>query len=246
MEAGYLNKNMSKEEKERARLAEVHRFLQLGFDKSSEFQDIVDLAAQLCDKPVALITLLDEDVNYVKVRTGFQVERMPRETSFCQYSVQQDDVLVVPDATKDDRFSKNPLVKSEPHIRFYAGAPLTLNNGLKLGTLCLFDAKPNNISELQQKTLTILSRQITFLMELELSHKLLQEHVEEIEAKNESLKKIAFMQSHEIRKPLSTIMGLIGNIKEANYAPDKELLLIVEEEANNLDLQIRAIVNETQ
>jgi GAF domain-containing protein len=236
---------MSKSDKEKERLEEVHRFLQLGFDKSSEFQDIVDLAAQLCDKPVALITLLDEDINWVKVRTGIPIEMMPRETSFCQYSILQDDVLIVPDATKDDRFSTNPLVQSDPNIRFYAGAPLILNNGFKLGTLCLFDAKPNNISELQQKTLTILSRQATFLMELQLSHKLLKEHIAEIEGKNESLRKIAFMQSHEIRKPLSTIMGLVGNIKEADYVADKELLLIIEEEANNLDTQIRAIVNET-
>jgi GAF domain-containing protein len=236
---------MSKQDKEKERLEEVHRFLQLGFDKSSEFQDIVDLASQLCDKPVALITLLDEDINWVKVRTGIQIEMMPRETSFCQYSIQQDDLLIIPDATKDKRFENNPLVQSDPNIRFYAGAPLTLNNGLKLGTLCLFDAKPNNISELQQKTLTILSRQVTFLMELELSHKLLQQHIAEIEAKNESLRKIAFMQSHEIRKPLSTIMGLVGNIKDQNYVADKEILLIIEEEANNLDTQIRAIVNET-
>jgi len=236
---------MNSLEKEKARIGEVRKFINLDFDKSREFQDIVDLAAQLCDKPVALITLLDEDVNWVKVRTGFEVEMMPRETSFCQHSIRQDDVLVIPDATKDERFENNPLVKSDPHIRFYAGAPLTLNNGLKLGTLCLFDAKPNNITELQQKTLTILSRQVTYLMELELSYRLLKKHVEEIEGKNESMRKIAFMQSHEIRKPLSTIMGLVSTIKEDNYVADKERLMIIEEEANNLDMQIRAIVNET-
>lgn len=235
---------MTQKATENERLKQVRRFLELEFDKSSEFQDIVDLAAQLCDKPVSLITLLDEDINWVKVRTGIQVEMMPHETSFCQYSVLQDDVLIVPDATKDKRFENNPLVKSNPHIRFYAGAPLTLNNGYKIGTLCLFDAKPNNITELQQKTLEILSRQVTFLMELELSHKLLQKHVAEIEAKNKKLQKIAFMQSHEIRGPLSSIMGLIESIKLEDYKVDRERLMMIEDAANKLDARIRAIVME--
>jgi hypothetical protein len=74
---------------ETVRLEEVNRFLQLDFNKMSELQDIVDLATQLCDKPIALITILDEHVNWLKVRSGVDVEVMPRETSFCQYGIQQ-------------------------------------------------------------------------------------------------------------------------------------------------------------
>ncbi len=230
---------------EKKRLEAVHRFLLLDYDKSSEFQDIVDLAAQLCEMPVALITMLDKDVNWIKVRTGIDAEVMPRETSFCQYGIQQDQLLIIPDATKDSRFDSNPLVQENPNVRFYAGAPLVLNNGLRLGTLCLFDVKPNNISALQQKTMTILSRQVTFLMELELSHKLLQQHVEKIEANNASLRKIAHMQSHDIRQPLTSIMGLINTIKDDDYVIDRERLLMIEEAAQDLDTTIRAIVTET-
>ncbi len=231
---------------EKERLEAVHRFLQLDFDRSTEFQNIVELAAQLCDVPVALITLLDEEVNWVKAHAGMDVSVMPRNTSFCQYAIQQSAMTIVSDATKDQRFDNNPMVRSEPNIRFYAGAPLILNSGLRLGTLCLFDGKPNKLSELQQKTMTLLSRQAVFLMELELSHKLMQQHIKEIEANNESLRKIAHMQSHDIRQPLTSILGLINTIREDDYIIDKERLLMIEEAANELDGKIHAIVLETR
>jgi GAF domain-containing protein len=230
---------------ESARLEAVKNFLQLDFDKSQEFQDIVNLAAQLCEKPVALITLLDKEVNWVKVKSGLNVDIMPRETSFCQYSIQQDDLLVINDTTKDSRFDNNPLVNEAPNVRFYAGAPLVVKSGLKLGTLCLFDNRPNSLTELQQKTLTVLSRQVTFLMELELSQLLLKEHVAEIEKQNTSLRKIAQIQSHDIRQPLTSIMGLVNTIKADNYVADKERLLMIESAALELDRKIHAIVQQT-
>ncbi len=230
---------------ENLRLEEVNRYLQLDFNKMSELQDIVDLATQLCDKPIALITILDEHVNWLKVRSGVDVEVMPRETSFCQYGIQQNDMLIIPDATKDDRFDDNPTVTSGPNIRFYAGAPLILDNGMKLGTLCLFDSKPNSITALQQKTLSILSRQVTSLLELALSDKLLKQQIEETEAKNASLMKIAFTQAHEIRQPLASIMGLVGLIKNELHIVDENWITMMNESANTLDGRIKSIIAET-
>lgn len=236
---------MKKNHNETKRLTAVRQALTLDFNKSSEFQDIVDLAAQLCEKPIALLTLLDENINWLKVRSGVDAETAPRETSFCQYGIQQNDVLIIPDAAKDVRFDHNPLVQSEPHLRFYAGAPLILNNGLKLGTLCLFDVKPNNITELQKKTLAILSRQASFLLELELSYKLLQQQMEETETKNESLRRIAFIQSHEIRNPLTTIMGLVNLVKEGINPVNEKWLEMIGDATGNLDKVIQSIVTET-
>lgn len=230
---------------EKRRIEAVHQFLQIDFDKSTEYQSIVDLAAELCEKPVALLTLLDEEVNWLKVRSGVHMQIMPRETSFCKHVVKSESLLIIDDVTKDSRFDDNPLVYSDPKVRFYAGAPLTLSSGLTIGTLCLFDLKPNTITPLQQKTLSILSKQITSLMELEMSHKLLKLQVEEIEQRNKSLQKIAQVQSHDIRHPLATIMGLVNLIKE-NYQPvDEQWIQLLEEAANNLDSKIYAIVNET-
>lgn len=230
---------------ENDRLDAVQRFLQLDYDKGREFQDIVELAAELCGTPVALITLLGKDANWVKVRTGFPAEVMPRETSFCQYTIQQNDVMVIPDTLLDNRFDNNPLVHEAPHVRFYAGAPLTIHSGLRLGSLCLFHAVPYELSETQKKILTILSRQVTYLMELELGQNVLKQHIAEIESQNESLRNIAHIQSHEVRQPLTSIMGILNIIKEDGHKADKEKLMMLEEAAVQLDEKIHAIVEQT-
>lgn len=231
---------------ESARLEAVQNFLQLDYDKKQEFQDIVDMAAELCNTPVALITLLDKDVNWVKAKSGIDVNAMPRETSFCQYTIQHDDVTIIPDTMLDARFTNNPLVYEAPHVRFYAGAPLTIKSGLRLGSLCLFHATPHEINPTQQKVLSILARQVTFLMELELSHLVLQQYVSEVESQNESLKSIAHIQSHDIRQPLTSIMGLINTIKDDGYVADKARLQMIEEAAIVLDNKIHDIVEHTQ
>lgn len=230
---------------EQERLEAVHRYLQLDFDKSAEFQEIVNLAGELCEKPVAMITLLDDDVNWLKVRLNVAEESSPREISFCQYTVQQDDVLIINDATQDERFKGNPLVYENPNVRFYAGAPLTIKGGLRLGTLCLFDLQPNDLTEIQKKTLATLSRQVTTLMELELSHILLQQQIKDVEERNESLRKIAHMQSHDIRGPIASIMGLMDTIKNDGYKADKETLHMIEEAITTLDDKVHDIVEQT-
>lgn len=230
---------------EKRRIEAVHQFLKIDFDKSEEYQGIVDLAAELCEKPVAILTLLDEKINWLKVRYGVNEEIMPADTSFCQYAVGSASIVVIEDATKDSRFINNPLVYDPPFVRFYAGAPLILSNGLIVGTLCLFDIKPGVISDLQQKTLKVLSSQITNLMELEISHKLLKLKVEEIEERNKSLLKIANIQSHEVRHPLANIMGLVNILKEGYQKADEEWIQMLMESANILDNKIASIVNET-
>lgn len=233
------------QQQEIIRLEAVQQFLDLEYDQASEFQDIVNFAAELCGAPVALITLLDKDVNWVKVRTGIDAPAMPRETSFCQYTIQSDGLTIIPDTLEDRRFDNNPLVHEPPHVRFYAGAPLTIKGGIRLGSLCLFDAKPNNISKIQQKALAVMARQVTFLMQLELSRKVLQDNLKTLEEKNESLRNIAHMQSHDIRQPLTSIMGIMDMIKNDGYKADKEKLLMIEEAANELDNKIHAIVEQT-
>lgn len=234
--------NVNNEEK---RLEEVKRFLQIDFDQHKEFKDITDLASELCGAPIALITLLDKDINWIKVATGVDMNASPRETSFCQYCIQNDGILIIPDATKDKRFDYNPIVYESPKVRFYAGAPLVISNGYAIGTLCVFDLKPNNLTETQQKALNILSRQVTLLMELELGQEQLQAHIEEIELKNESLRAIAQMQSHDIRQPLTSIMGLINLVKDGEQQVNDNWLQMISEAASMLDSKIHSIVNES-
>jgi PAS domain S-box-containing protein len=241
-----LNRNgLRMNDNEKQRIEEVRKYLKLALSKSKELQDIVDLAAELCDKPIALITLLDEDVNWLKVRSGVELETAPANTSFCRFSIQQDDVLIIPDALTDARFDDNPLVHSDPSIRFYAGAPLVLSNGYKLGTLCLFDLKPNDINPFQQKALQLLSRQAISFMELQLSKEQLKNQCEETDAKNAALLRIAYMQSHDIRQPLTTIMGLVNLITDKVQLVDDEWLKMIGNATDILDEKIRAIIKES-
>ncbi|TDE09000.1 PAS domain S-box protein [Dyadobacter psychrotolerans] len=235
--------NSLNDEDIRSQTAEL--FLNFEFSKQTELQNIVDLASQLCDKPVALLTLLGKEINWIRVAVGFQTKPMPRETSFCQFAIQKSEVMIVSDASQDPRFNDNPLVQSSPHVRFYAGAPLILNDGLKIGTLCLFDLKPSTMSELQERTLLTLSKQVTALLELDLSRFLLEKQIAETVTKNESLKKIAFMQSHEIRHPLSNIIGLVNLVRDGVAEVDENWLTLLGEETHNLDSKIKDIVMES-
>lgn len=230
---------------EKERVDAVHRYLKTDFNKIPQLQEIVDLAAELFDKPVAMITLLDEHVSWLKARTGINRKAMARAIAFCPYALGQDGVLLVPDASSDSRFNSNPLVHTPPYFRFYAGAPLTIKNGLKLGTLCLFDTKPGMLTKMQEKTLVVFAAQVTSLLELKVTKTELEHQVAEIEAKSDLLKRIAYMQSHDIRQPVATILGLVNLVKENLSRLDKDWLNMLDETAGLLDDRVRTIVEES-
>jgi len=117
------------------------------------FDDIVEHAAYACDKPIALISLVDEDRQWFKARHGIEAIETSREVAFCAHAILDDDILQVKDASKDKRFADNPLVLHDPSIRFYAGVPLKLSNGHNIGTLCVIDDKPGALTEAQQTQL---------------------------------------------------------------------------------------------
>ena len=227
------------------RLQEVNTYLQLDFDAIPELQQITNLASRLCETPISLITLLGENFNWIKVSTGVEQKQASRETSFCQYAIQQDEILIINDATKDSRFDTNPLVHTAPNLCFYAGVPLVMSSGYRLGTLCLFDVTPNDLTELQQLTLEVLSKQVVCLLELKLSQKRLLQKNQEIEEKNISMRQIAQLQSHEVRHPLTSIMGLVNLIKDGLYEVNDEWIKMISDATSILDNKIRSIVNES-
>lgn len=132
----------------------------------SDFDDLTELAARMCNAPIALISLVDGERQWFKSRFGIDVAEMPRTQAFCAHAIHQREIFVVPDATRDIRFADNPLVIAEPRIRFYAGAPLVSHEGHVLGTLCVVDYEPRELPDALLKALTVLSRQVMVQLEL--------------------------------------------------------------------------------
>lgn len=189
---------------EPARVAALQKYAILDTEPEQAFDDLVLLASFICKTPIALISLVDEDRQWFKSKLGLSVSETPREVAFCATAIQQPDVFVIPDTLKDERFRNNPLVLSEPNIRFYAGAPLINEEGYALGTICVIDRTPRELGRDQRSALAALSRLVLAQLELRRNLMLLKEALndrtkEEHERQNELVK---------LQKTLLRVMGL--------------------------------------
>lgn len=357
--------------KEQERLRAVNRFLKLEISKEKQIQEIVGLAAEICQTPTAMVTLLDHDTQYIKFKVGCDLETTTRQDAFCNHLIEQDDVMIITDARRDQRFVNSSLVTGDTNVRFYAGVPLTTQDGHNLGGLCVIGQAPKQLSASQQQILRILSKQVINLLEFDSSLELLKEqfiaakssenklrsffesfssiyvligknleildfnkasarfvekkfnvkvkagmkvtdfihqplpvfmanynsalngkavtmehqvtyadetvwwsttnapaydtdgeiigvsykatditktmeYAHKVFLQNESLRQIAYIQSHELRRPAASIMGLMNLIKMDDYNATREELLMLETAVNELDEKIRLIVSYTE
>jgi GAF domain-containing protein len=147
------------------RVAELHSYEILDTLPEDIFDHITVLASHICQTPIAMVTLVDSDRQWFKSKVGTSAAETSRDIAFCAHAIMQDDLFVVPDAAADKRFAQNPLVLSRPKIRFYAGAPLITPNKHALGTLCVIDRVPRQLTKEQREALRALSRAVMAQME---------------------------------------------------------------------------------
>lgn len=151
----------TQDEAERARQSELDDFRIVDTLEEQAFDDLTRMAASVCGVPIALISLLDRDRQWFKSRVGLQATETPREFAFCEHAIHAaEPVMMVRDATQDERFAANPLVTGDPSIRFYAGAPLVSSGGQRLGTICVIDRVPRELDARQLETLQFLADQV--------------------------------------------------------------------------------------
>lgn len=178
--------------KEAARVAALNRYAILDSEPEQSFDDLVTLAAHICQTPMAMLSLVDDHRQWFKSKYGVEIRETPKDLSICAHAIRQGDLFIVPDLTKDERFRDNPLVTGESHLRFYAGAPLINEDGFALGTLCVVDQQPRELDPEQKEAISALSRLALRQMELRMNLQLLkdalndrtrEEHARELELK---------------------------------------------------------------
>ena len=195
---------ITKPANEEARIVALDKYAILDSDPEQSFDDLTLLASFACKTPIALISLVDEDRQWFKSRVGIKASETSRDIAFCSTAILQSDVFVVPDALNDERFRENPLVVSDPNIRFYAGAPLINEDGYALGTLCVVDRTPRELTPDQEEALKALSRLVLAQLEFRRNLILLKEALtDRTKEEHERQKELVHVQ-----ETLMRVMGL--------------------------------------
>lgn len=185
---------------EAARLKALYDYEVLDTEAEKMFDDLTQLASQICDAPITLISLIDPNRQWFKSKVGIDTEETSRDIAFCAHAIHQKEIFEIPDTLQDKRFFDNPLVTSAPNIRFYAGTPLVSQDGHAIGTLCVIDDKPNKLTKEQRQALEVLGRSVISQMEL-------RQKIKELKQANEHKTEFLSNMSHELRTPLNAIIG---------------------------------------
>lgn len=179
-----------------ARLAALARYDILDTPRERDFDEIVELVARICDVPIAVINFIDAERQWFKAEVGLGVRETPLETSLCSHVILEQSFVEIPDTLSDPRMCDNPLCLAADGLRFYAGALLTSEEGLPVGTLCVLDNRPRELTDLQRDTIQVLARQVTTQLNLRravASEKILRNEID-----------------HRVKNSLSSVAGFVA------------------------------------
>lgn len=190
---------------EDSRLEALEQYGILDTPREEEFDQITHLARHICDTPVAIISLVTADRQWFKSRVGLDADESPLDVSICVHAILESDLLVVPDTTEDPRFSNSPLVIGDPYYRFYAGAQLRTPDGYALGTLCVLDTRPRQLTEHQLQALRMLADQVMHLLELRRTLNRQAQTTTRLQQRIEAHHTNRRMVSHDLRSPLTAV-----------------------------------------
>jgi signal transduction histidine kinase len=233
---------MLKNFNETERLKEVNSYRIEDTITEKEYDDIAFLASAICGTPIALVTLMYHDRQWFKAAVGTDMKENKRELSFCTHAMAgEDDMMVVENATEDERFRLNPLVDGEPHLKFYAGASIINKNGFCLGTVCVYDVVKKSLTEVQIQGLRILSERVMGLLELRKQNFQLEMMKERLVSSNKSLEAFAMVLAHDIKSPLSSIVMVNDLLYEQFNNSDSGLKELVEISQRNTSKIIRLV-----
>ncbi|WP_138431564.1 histidine kinase dimerization/phosphoacceptor domain -containing protein [Fodinibius saliphilus] len=221
---------------EKKRLQELASYDILTEDIQDQLDHLTELASCICETPISLINLLDAKYQITKSSQGWNIDTISRESSFCQYTIEESDFMIVEDAKTDERFRNSPYVKTEPNIRFYAGVPLCTENGYNLGAICVIDNRPRTLSDEQERMLKLLAKEAVSQLELIKNKKQLEKQNKELRKadifiKNSSdIQAIIDSETLHILEVNSEAFNEIGGNKEdfigkpfGNRIADKEM-----------------------
>lgn len=202
---------------EEARISSLSSYDILDTPREDAYDEIVTLASEICETPIALISLVDKRRQWFKSAVGLDATQMPRSIAFCAHAILTDEVFTVGDTTKDERFASNPLVTDAPNIRFYAGMPIQSTEGHKLGTLCVIDRVPRVLSTSQQRALVTLGHQVETQLALRKKVRELRAREGELQRERDALARTQRQKDelmtlivHDLKSPLAS---LIPNVR---------------------------------
>lgn len=233
--------------REEERLQDLARYRIIDTEEEKEYDDIASLAAHICGTKISLISMIGRDRQWMKSCFGLGVNEASREHSFCGHAINHSgEFFIIEDAREDERFYDNPFVINDPNVVFYAGVPLYSHNGNPLGTLCVIDDQPNQLTDDQKHALKTLANNVMSLLELRRKNSYIEKVNKRLEKKNEEVIQFADRAAHDIKAPLRSIKNMLEMItKKGELEEEKfnKIMNLAIDSAHNLGYIVDGLLN---